>query len=181
VKLYVLDLAHRKDFKHPYGILIRSKNAFKEEFLIKALRSASKTAFVGDYVTVNALSESIIPTIALIDGKTRRHDPISYNKIIKEFKKVYEVVNPPGTISEQAVLILEKIIYNNEERVLIVVEGEEDLLVLPLITLLPLNSVIVYGQPGSGAVLLIVDDLLKKISLNLSLYFKPHIAYVKEV
>jgi len=181
VKTYVLKQQYRKIFKHPYGILICSSNAFKSSYLLKSIGKAPFLVCVGDYVTLNAINASVIPSIALINGKTRRHDPIRYNVIISKFKKQYKIVNPPGTISEDAISTLKSIVKKKENQVLIIVDGEEDLLVLPLIILLPLNSLIVYGQPGAGAVVVIVNALLKKISLNLSLYFKPHIAYTKEV
>ena len=49
-----------------------------------------------------------------------------------------------------------------EEKFLLMVTGEEDLSVLPLVVVLPLNSQLYYGQPGSGMVKLIIDEGIKE-------------------
>jgi hypothetical protein len=46
--------------------------------------------------------------------------------------------------------------YNRRTR--IIVEGEEDLAVIPLICLLPENSLVVYGQPDEGVVAIRVTE-----------------------
>ncbi|TFF99966.1 MAG: DUF359 domain-containing protein, partial [Promethearchaeota archaeon] len=59
--------------------------------------------------------------------------------------------NPKGTISEKSWDILEKIVFSGKRTLLKITDGEEDLLVLPLISLLPLNNeridFVFYGQP----------------------------------
>jgi len=40
----------------------------------------------------------------------------------------------------------------------IIVEGEEDLLVLPLMADMPLGSVIIYGQPNEGLVIITITE-----------------------
>ncbi len=48
-----------------------------------------------------------------------------------------------------------------KSRVSVIVEGEEDLLVLPLISLTPIGSLIVYGQPREGMVVVEVTEKMK--------------------
>ena len=63
------------------------------------------------------------------------------------------VRNPPGEITEEAFDALKDAL-SSEERVVIRVEGEEDLLVLPAAMLAADGSMIVYGQPLVGLVVM---------------------------
>ena len=53
------------------------------------------------------------------------------------------------------------------------VNGEEDLVVLPLILLTPLNTIIYYGQPSEGLVKVIVSESIKDKAYNLVSKFRP--------
>ena len=68
--------------------------------------------------------------------------------------------NPAGTIKAVAWDALWKAITLKSE-VSVIVEGEEDLLVLPLISMLPTGSLIVYGQPDEGMVIVEVTIEMK--------------------
>ena len=48
-----------------------------------------------------------------------------------------------------------------------VVEGEEDLLTLPSVAFSPLGSIVFYGQPNEGLVVIQVDDHIKNKSLEI--------------
>jgi uncharacterized protein (UPF0218 family) len=45
-----------------------------------------------------------------------------------------------------------------KRRLAVVVKGEEDLLVLPLLAEMPIGSVIAYGQPHEGLVVVTVSE-----------------------
>jgi len=49
-----------------------------------------------------------------------------------------------------------------DERIKIIVNGEEDLATLPAILYAPVGSVVVYGQPNEGSVLVHVTSERKK-------------------
>jgi uncharacterized protein (UPF0218 family) len=69
--------------------------------------------------------------------------------------------NPPGTITaESQEALYSALEYNNGFR--LVVDGEEDLLVLPLMAMLPEGSVIVYGQPREGMVVIKLTEKNKQ-------------------
>ena len=51
--------------------------------------------------------------------------------------------------------------------VTIIVDGEEDLAVIPLVIAAPLASVVLYGQPNEGVVLRVIDDRAKAAARNL--------------
>ncbi len=110
-------------------------------------------ATVGDYVTSNILEAGIHPEIAVVDHKIMRRDvdPI-------EFKCDHESVdNPPGTITAES----QRALYGALEHTngfRLVADGEEALLVLPLMAYLPEGSVIVYGQPREGMVVITLTE-----------------------
>ncbi len=64
--------------------------------------------------------------------------------------------NPPGTITDELVEALTYAVDNPP--VTIMVDGEEDLAVIPLVIAAPLASVVLYGQPHEGVVLRMIDD-----------------------
>ena len=76
---------------------------------------------------------------------------------IKFSREVVEVSNPQGTITSQSCEILQNAV-TLKKRLGVVVEGEEDLLVLPLMAMTPFGSIIVYGQPREGMVVITVTD-----------------------
>ena len=109
-------------------------------------------ATVGDYVTVNIIKAGLHPNIAVVDHRVMREDvePIELGDSV-------EVANPPGTLSAEAQRALSKAISFNK-RLGVVVEGEEDLLVLPLMAMMPVGSVVVYGQPREGMVVVTLTE-----------------------
>jgi uncharacterized protein (UPF0218 family) len=82
-------------------------------------------------------------------------------------------VNPAGTISKQAVDVLQ-IALETPPPVTVKVQGEEDMLALPLFIMAPKGSVVLYGQPLEGMVVVNITeekqnqakDLMHKISGN---------------
>jgi uncharacterized protein (UPF0218 family) len=75
-----------------------------------------------------------------------------------EFDREYvNIVNPSGTISAQSQLVLYEAIQKGKI-LAVIIDGEEDLLVLPLMTQMPLESIIVYGQPREGMVVITLTE-----------------------
>ena len=109
-------------------------------------------AAVGDYVTANIFKAGLRPDIAVVDHRVMREDvePIELGESVK-------VANPPGTLSAEAQRTLHEAITFNK-RLGVVVEGEEDLLVLPLMAWMPVGSVVVYGQPREGMVVVTLTE-----------------------
>jgi hypothetical protein len=108
---------------------------------------------VGDFVTRNILGHGFEPDIVVIDNKVMREE-VSPIKLDREEKSVS---NDPGTISAQAYNTLREATILNKKLV-VIVEGEEDLLVLPLMAMLPINSAIIYGLPGEGLVAMRITE-----------------------
>ena len=66
-------------------------------------------------------------------------------------KKIVQVKNPQGTITQEAITAIQKAL-QSKEQTQIVVEGEEDLLTLITVLYAPENSMVIYGQPNKGIV-----------------------------
>lgn len=110
-------------------------------------------ATVGDFVSGHILNSGLHPDIIVIDHKIMRQgvEPLRFKR------ERVDVVNVPGTISADSQRVLKAaVILNN--RLGVVVEGEEDLLVLPLMAMMPQCSVIVYGQPHEGMVVVTLTE-----------------------
>lgn len=163
--------------KKPFGDLIRKENITKENIIkiINSYNGDNKTSIVtvGDATTERILSFGIYPKIAIIDGVERRirRPDLKNSEIIKAYSnknkiKFYKCSNRQGTISKEAYDIIEKIIERNEDA-MVFVDGEEDLLALPVFALARNQSVVLYGQPLEGIVVVKVNNKLKKKAQNL--------------
>lgn len=145
----------RKIFKKPFGKIYHTpgdinKSLFEKHFIIS----------IGDETTNNLLNANIIPEIGIIDNiierKISKHN-IEYGAI------TLNVINPPGAISDELWEAIEKSFEIAEKsNVLIVVDGEEDLAVIPCVLMAPEGSLILYGQPGEGVVLVEADKVKEK-------------------
>ncbi len=83
-------------------------------------------------------------------------------------RKIIVVENPPGHITKEIVNAVNNayigIIKDNNQRIIQVI-GEDDLAGVPAILLSPLGSVVIYGQPGEGVVVVeVTEEKKKKIS-----------------
>jgi len=132
---------------------------------------------VGDIVAKDFLTNNFLRShikLCIIDEKTQRKQIDFGNNDF--FEITLTLKNPKGTISNKSWEILEKIIEGGETTLLKITEGEEDLLVLPLISLLPLKdevtNYVFYGQPPitdsthpipEGIVIVRVTKKIKKI------------------
>jgi uncharacterized protein (UPF0218 family) len=88
-------------------------------------------------------------SLYIVDQKTLR---INISDRISGLKELV-VPNPAGEVTEEAYETLKQVL-REETPTVIRVEGEEDLLTLPLILLAPIGSIIAYGQPHVGLVVI---------------------------
>jgi uncharacterized protein (UPF0218 family) len=144
----------RKKFKKPFGKIYPTLNDIN-----KSLLENHFIISIGDETTNNLLNADIIPKIGIIDNiierKTSKHS-IEYNAI------TLNTVNPPGTITDELHATIQKSFdIAQGSNVLIVVDGEEDLAVIPCVLMAPEGSLILYGQPGEGVVLVETDKVKK--------------------
>jgi uncharacterized protein (UPF0218 family) len=74
--------------------------------------------------------------------------------------------NPAGTISKEAVCILQNALRMSTP-VRVIVNGEEDMLALPIFTNAPDGSVVMYGQPLEGMVVVKINPTIRKRAKDL--------------
>jgi len=109
---------------------------------------------VGDATTDRLIALKIIPHIQIVDGRERR---MKRSYAGSSYVKELLCVNPAGSISNDAIDRFKEAL-DSEKPVRIVVDGEEDLLTLVALAYAPSCSVILYGQPLEGMVVLRVDE-----------------------
>lgn len=139
--------------KAPLGILYRGTPQETAAALQKEFKNPPLFAIVGDFVSANLIGAGFSPDIVVVDNKTLRVEV----EPVKHGMAEIHVPNVPATVDADAWAVLREAI-TLKRRVAVVVEGEEDLLVLPLLAEMPLGSVIAYGQPHEGLVVVTVTE-----------------------
>ncbi len=114
---------------------------------------------VGDIVSQSLLDMGFKPSVCVVDGKTLR---TSFQNVerFQRGRRVLKLVNPPGTISEESWSVFKEALDSQPSTIL--VEGEEDLLTLVAVKTAPNGSLVVYGQPGEGVVVVDANESSKK-------------------
>ena len=144
----------------PLGDLIKEEDVSKEKILSK-IGSESIVITVGDKTTENMIRFGIMPQIQVIDGldkRNQRNIPID-----ETIRTDLTCKNPPGEITEESIQTIQNA-FSCEHPVRIIVKGEEDLLVIPVCIFAPESSVVMYGQPNEGLVLVrVTPEIQAKI------------------
>ena len=149
--MLVLPSEHRGLFKQPFGTL------FPEFSDVVPMLSGRILCTVGDVVTHSALSRGIIPAVGVIDGLTMRSPYLAMPEISHH---ILRVKNPAGVITDELTATLAEAV--RSAPCVILVDGEEDLAVLPLIGMLPDGALVLYGQPNEGVVVCEVTPALRQ-------------------
>ncbi len=134
------------------------------------MRSARLTATVGDATTSKLLSIGIVPDLSIIDGKERRRriDTVKSLTLNKDRHMFYHMVcsNKPGSVSRFALETVRASL-KKPFPVRIFVYGEEDMLALPLLSMAPDGSIVIYGQPLKGMVIVKVNGTIRQKAQDL--------------
>jgi uncharacterized protein (UPF0218 family) len=146
----------RAKLKEPFGMLIRGSFATtmgKMENIVKR-EKPPKIVSVGDTVSRNLHDHRINPQLSITDNKRmrKRAKPRTFPA-----KRVVRVKNPQGTITEEAITAIRNSLESNEH-FHVIVDGEEDLLALIAVLYAPEKSLVVYGQPYKGIVVVKVSS-----------------------
>jgi len=147
----------RDQLKNPLGNLIKNNDLNKEN-IIKKISVESIIITVGDRTTENILQLGLKPQIQIIDCLEKRNQRIA--PIDDTINTKLSCRNPPGEITEESIQIIKKA-FSSEPPVRIVVDGEEDLLVMPVCISAPENSVVMYGQPNEGLVIVQITPKIR--------------------
>ena len=140
----------RKRLKSPLGLLIRgtSDETMKKLKELVEKEKPSKIISVGDIVSENMAKHGISPQVMIVDNRVMR-EPIT--PIFLKADQTLHLKNPPGTLTSQAWSVMQEAL-RQVQRTKVVVDGEEDLLTLVAVLCAPENSLVVYGQPHEGIV-----------------------------
>jgi len=146
-------------FKDPFGMLVQGsflETMTKLENIVDK-ENPPMIISVGDTVSRNLHKYKIAPQLSITDNQSmrRRLQPEIFPK-----KRIVRVKNPQGMITQEAINEIEKA-FQSKEQVQIVVDGEEDLLTLIVVLNAPLNSLVIYGQPNKGIVVVKVTPQKK--------------------
>jgi len=114
----------------------------------------SKIISVGDIVSENMAKHGISPQVMIVDNRVMR-EPIT--PIFLKADQTLHLKNPPGTLTSQAWSVMQEAL-KQVQRTKVVVDGEEDLLTLVAVLCAPENSLVVYGQPHEGIVVVRVTE-----------------------
>ncbi len=137
--------ALRATLTHPLG------DVWEEKLLPSLFQryAASLCITVGDMTTYTALSRGVTPRVMVIDHKVNRTPFMRLTPLLADMsKKTVRVKSGPGFISAAAMHAIHTVCAEPSAMpVVIEVDGEEDLLTIPVILEAPLGTVVYYGQP----------------------------------
>jgi GTP-dependent dephospho-CoA kinase len=165
---FKLTPALRDTLKTPFGKLYRGKGDECLRSIVKSLKSPTKIISIGDVTTYYLLKAGIVPDMCIVDDMTMRlpvdHE-VRKGTAHESFKDV-SVKNPPGVITRELIDAIKNNM-NSSKPVRIFVDGEEDLAVIPACEYAPVGSVVLYGQPNEGVVVVNVTEDKKHETLSL--------------
>ena len=142
------------------GLLITGEIPLPYHILKKMLRG-EKVIAIGDVVVENLLKVGIEPDMMIVDGKTMRQK----KEVLIDCE--ITVKNPVSEVTDE----LMEAVKNQYKRIF--VEGEEDLAALPAILYGDENSLIVYGQPSEGIMVIrATEENKQKVRDTLALFEK---------
>jgi hypothetical protein len=151
----------REELRKPFGRVI------SKEQLVSELKG--KDVFlisVGDECSYELIKGGVKPDIVIYDLKIKRKDVIGkVRELLDGFNESSVIVhNPPGVIMDELVETTKEMIERRRGKML--VRGEEDLAALVVMIYAPNGSVVVYGQPDEGAVLVEMNDEVRDRALR---------------
>lgn len=136
-------------FKKPFGEVYKGEG-LKPAQEIKSKLKGEKVIIVGDATLKNMLAVGVKPSLAVVDLKTKRSIEMP------AVGNVLEARNPPGMITRELWNKIHEAI--EKDGSIVLVEGEEDLAVLPCILEADWDAVVLYGQPDEGIVFIKVTE-----------------------
>ena len=147
----------REQLKIPLGLLLLESDATKKN-IQKHISENSFIITVGDRTTEKMIEFGLIPFLQIIDGqekRIKRNIPENFN-----VSTLLACDNPSAEITNQSIETIKKA-FVSKTPVRITVRGEEDLLVIPVCIYAPENSVVMYGQPNEGLVIVKVTPEIR--------------------
>jgi GTP-dependent dephospho-CoA kinase len=155
--VYRLPESMRGEFQRPFGPVVQTSE------LKKALRPDDVLVCIGDHVSGTAIGLGLKPKLIVVDYKTERHEIADVLRAVVSGygKTVLRVPNPPATVTNELyAAVAQGLRLSGSVR--IEVEGEEDLAGLPVFAEAPEGTVVLYGMPKKGVVVVRVDEAMRR-------------------
>ncbi|MDO8621486.1 MAG: pantetheine-phosphate adenylyltransferase [Candidatus Levybacteria bacterium] len=159
----LLTEAIKRRLEKPFGVIIKDLKELPSQNIQFVIT-------VGDVTTKKFNDLYLKQNIAVVDFKVGRK--IMFSRIeelgFSGIEIVVKINNLAGCLTPDIFKGVRNALKQGlENRIIIKIEGEEDLSVLPLVLASPLNCVVFYGQPNEGIVRVVVSEEIKKIAYGL--------------
>lgn len=149
----------REEVSQPFGIIFKTIDLVLQTMHI----DPAFVVTVGDVVTEGFMHKTFGQKVAIVDlfvKRQKEYASLSDHTIYGD-EVVISVKNPATNITAALFNATKKSIFE-QGKYIILIDGEEDLAVLPFILTCPLGFCIIYGQPSEGVVVIIVTENTKK-------------------
>ena len=153
----------RGELKTPLGTLIKNTDTKKSQ-IIKEIYAENVVITIGDATSELLINMDLIPFLQIIDGKEKRHE----RELPTDTSLVTHLhcVNPAGELTQDSIDTIKKS-FASKPPIRIIVDGEEDLLVIPVCLFAPENCAVMYGQPNEGLVIVEITNQIRQKVQNI--------------
>lgn len=158
-KTLLLSKSLRSQLREPFGFLV--ENDIPSQYL----QNPQQIVTVGDVTTERFHKLGIEQKLSVVDFQVER---VKTHKTLQELgfsgsENIVSLENAAGQLSQDIWKKLLGAMKNLQSAgsEIIIVDGEEDLLVIPLILMLPLGFTLFYGQPKKGVVMVDITEKIK--------------------
>jgi uncharacterized protein (UPF0218 family) len=160
--MLVADEGIKAELRKPFGKIMQTRS------LVAALQKRKGTLVaVGDNSIYVLLQNGIRPDIAVFDFLCKRKEveqPVR-DRILAEYAGALKVKNDAGTITEEMAGAVESALLRKVGAIF--VDGEEDLAALVVMQKAKAGTLLVYGQPNKGAVLVNMDSEVRSRAVGI--------------
>ncbi len=153
-----------------YGTIVEGSDRADVARRILGLVANRRVWSVGDVVTRSLVDVGFLPDVAIIDRATLRERYVGSEDIERLYRSrgaILEIYNPRSHISEEAIHVLRDIAGKPGSRFLLIVRGEEDLLSLVIAAVASYGDSLLYGVPGRGVSVIVIDSNIRSMALDL--------------
>jgi len=149
-KNLILPEKMRPELQIPWGEIIG--------FVPKGL-DGTKVITIGDATTQEFNKNNVGQFLSIVDFLIKREKHFSQlSELGFKTNNALKVKNIPGTISFKLFEAVKRAFKSGKEYNIILIDGEDDLAVLPVILVSPIGISIFYGQPNQGLVRIVVNE-----------------------
>ncbi len=139
----ILPKSLRPNLQKPFGKVLNSVLSV----------DGGKVITIGDITAQKFNEKNIGQFLSIVDFAVKRQikfEKLSELGFVHDIETI-EAENPAGSITPQLFDAIQKAFSSNNRKI-ILIKGEEDLAVLPVLLIAPLGFLVYYGQPDQGLV-----------------------------